>query len=1397
MALRVGVCVCANACVRMRVFVTVFVSVCGGARPYCLQLTALYLSGMVTFLEQRGLCSVSADILHCHASQRNQNTKLSAITSHNETIIARLALDTDVFIALKYFSKGSDMFTLRFDASFTEQNDDDAERDGEKDGEKESEKEIEKESEKEGAEEHVRMQVLADERGEVMRRTRRAIAELRDLVYNRDVRINDFKLTLTGVIAELMGRRRSAIAAELKRIAQFFATITEQDGEGGEGGGAWADMSEGPGSMLNDTLINLNAAFTLERLKEVLVPFQTAVVELELLPRAVIESLQDHTALVEIMSNFLVSEAPRILSEVEAVLEGMSYHALLLVGKLTTADLLLIFLQKHARSFDSGTLDRAQHRAASNAHATGVLMHLSGLQTLLEPFYNHTLESLSEMSKHLVEHLRMSLDGHMCFSVAHLVNVCENWDEVEIYFRETSDTIAGTEDIERSVSIYMETGRFMSALSAHPGGSALSLAYQQKGGKHVCLSPEQLQARVQWAVLGGDVTVLEEFVSAFREAQRAHAIRLQLEEEGHPDHQAVDPPAELGVSCHVDDVSNALTVLSLDLSQWREDTVYFCQESPRLLLLNSRNRVQLLLTIRNPSLCVPDKLLPYIVQCFPTLLSRRKSVQKAVRLCTTRLRDHKDKPVLARAGLLILLVQAVLTATPDCSEYFHAALPDDEETCEVTRLDLVGFNARDVYCQHVSYMVSQTFKTAMPGMVLWGERATTEREVQDLLLVASAPGLAGAVHVVGVDQLTPRIREVLLRGIENTALKAPLLLIFGDRDGVDTFSQYESEGMPEKRETSAVRPHLWCYLPSEGPAAGQNAEVWVVCGKSGMGKSRWIDEKLKPFMKLKFSVHEGFSPCLVINRLYDLLDSLITMGDVKVSLIFDVHTVGCVESFSRFLHHLLALGLIIDDESGSCFAILPCMELSIFVELPEIAAELLPVGGSEVSGSNWPPLDDSTWNASQHPLLRLLPALATAVQPDHYVSIRIGDPFIMGYQAELVARYLHLARDPVSFETSDNPSRKSKIAESTSTLKAKPSQKHKTETPANVDWLDVINTDLFNHFNVNPSKKVRYFLVRLLHDRFLYFRKMRRHIETVKDSGYTMQDPLEIRLAGGCYKVLLLFIREALDIAAETKSLPDTTIFTIRPVRLEEFEVLVSSNDVKSDAFLYWSSQFMETKGLVLTDGTIPPIIRGNVAPAFGMEDTSGMISTLQDCGHLLTPESLVRILDMHSRRLLGASVIYEGETGVGKSQNLKLYSLLINSNNSLFANLKLHLIAVITATAKNLRHTASQTMAMEEDVNESAIIAALNPWSSLAEVCSIDTWLIIDCCSLLVACRAILIYRTLFPLSDEQLTSVLIARIAVSPCNPILHLITPYMINSTQPFLTFILLLKYTSSYH
>ena len=91
---------------------------------------------------------------------------------------------------------------------------------------------------------------------------------------------------------------------------------------------------------------------------------------------------------------------------------------------------------------------------------------------------------------------------------------------------------------------------------------------------------------------------------------------------------------------------------------------------------------------------------------------------------------------------------------------------------------------------------------------------------------------------------------------------------------------------------------------------------------------------------------------------------------------------------------------------------------------------------------------------------------------------------------------------------------------------------------------------------------------------------------------------------------------------------------------------------------------------------SIEGLDRSLIAPLFGMRDTANMVLNLRDMGHLLTSESLERILYLHSRRSVGASVVFSGETGCGKSQNLKLYSALINADCNLYTNLRLHLLS-------------------------------------------------------------------------------------------------------------------------
>jgi hypothetical protein len=313
--------------------------------------------------------------------------------------------------------------------------------------------------------------------------------------------------------------------------------------------------------------------------------------------------------------------------------------------------------------------------------------------------------------------------------------------------------------------LYQETGQFISSLSAHPGGAALSFTYKLRGrgGASIDLTPDLLQEHVQWAVLGGDISELIEFVRTFSEAQRAHAIRLLLEEEGHPDHQVAfrSDPVPLAETCRLCDVSNALQDLSEQIIQWRYEVSQSCADNPRLLLLNRRSRVQLMLALRDQCPSYKD-ILPYMIQCFPALLFQRSPIQNALHSALKEAKESslfcKEGQDLQNAGTLVALVISHLKRIPSCSH--EVSMDFDGEIYIASRLDLQNSNAIDIYRHHLSDVLRQNFVPSQPRMTVWCDRSTTESAIKDILLVASIPGLCRVVHFVRVDRLILRIQEV-------------------------------------------------------------------------------------------------------------------------------------------------------------------------------------------------------------------------------------------------------------------------------------------------------------------------------------------------------------------------------------------------------------------------------------------------------------------------------------------------------------------------------------------------------------------------------------------------------------------------------------------------------------
>lgn len=260
-----------------------------------------FFSDVLSFLTQRGLFTAGVDLLSkVLGPTKDPALNLYDLIKINEDLTALFGLPDDVLFALKTFARGSVMFATRFDAPLRAATATATLQRGMNEGDREI--------------------------GVITKKVRQALSTLKELVSNKEVHIDDFKLSLDGMIAELKSRRRNTVSTELENIAHFFKSDTD----------------------LDDTLANLYAAFSLMNYRDVLTPFKSALIELRLLPIAATDAINICPAIAAVTTNFFVCKAPAILADVTQSLAGLSHLGLSFVGKLTTADLILLFLRKHS-----------------------------------------------------------------------------------------------------------------------------------------------------------------------------------------------------------------------------------------------------------------------------------------------------------------------------------------------------------------------------------------------------------------------------------------------------------------------------------------------------------------------------------------------------------------------------------------------------------------------------------------------------------------------------------------------------------------------------------------------------------------------------------------------------------------------------------------------------------------------------------------------------------------------------------------------------------------------------------------------------------------------------------------------------------------------------------------
>jgi hypothetical protein len=598
------------------------------------------------------------------------------------------------------------------------------------------------------------------------------------------------------------------------------------------------------------------------------------------------------------------------------------------------------------------------------------------------------------------------------------------------------------------------------------------------------------------------------FVQSYKQAQKVHQIRLELEAKGHPDHQSKEP-YDLGQSIELESLDCQKSLLEGALQLWSDNLKRFTTDVPALLFLRDKLLLRAIQNIRSqePNLV---RLMPFIVLCLGTqMIHCRDQVYEVAGTVLQSLIDSRralagrsQHNFVCSAEEGLSQFAQLIRGVQDALEERGLVVRHDAEEADAQKVFLHKMISRDVVSSPVEktyevmiseYLSGGSLACPLSTQIVWGNKSTSIIEVKAWLQLARAPVnedmcIVHSLYFVAVDQLSIPCRQVLLEGLlcQNDewqkSLSVPVFLYFSSTKGLESFVQFpDSRGCVTDPQTfrQKFQNSLWGFHEPGPPVS----RLIVVAGDSGSGKSHWCSAKgrhltIPPEYWLHIVVHEGFCAQLLIDRY-----RAATEGDHpgRIGIHFDVSEYCDLELFGIVMHDLLATGLFVDSSTGDAQVLLSDVEHFIFVELPALE-------------DKWPlPLDD-TFHALQHPFLPHLPAIKFALTSDSCktLSCKQNDehhfmyPLFNDSKTSYVAQCLQLlSLDPsnVTFPS----------------FEELPFENMDPEVPADVqrERTDGIIRDAFAKFGSQRSqfmsKRILCNFVSLLFERCVYLSQMQKY----------------------------------------------------------------------------------------------------------------------------------------------------------------------------------------------------------------------------------------------------------------------------------------------------------------
>lgn len=803
--------------------------------------------------------------------------------------------------------------------------------------------------------------------------------------------------------------------------------------------------------------------------------------------------------------------------------------------------------------------------------------------------------------------------------------------------------------------------------------------------------------------------------------------------DGYPDLEVSEQLNKLGVPMNPDSFKEKENILKHSLKNWLlAITAIIDPAKPsRLHLLDIPQRIlfiKLLKSLANhdqqqqQQQSALSELSPYIQFCFPEFLNAQTNTKgkltnvellsdqflsKWIFEFLPRLKNLKtaEDRLKEADNLLTLILKQLEQQTQDRQQEIQLICKLKAPENPVV---IIGEKATDTDVFQF-LLETNTWTKPHPSQLFYCDPQNENPEYELKAFLLRIRHIPLPFYLIGMNKLVSSGREVVLKFVANLlenskdSFKGKLYLIFTEKLGLQTFEFLVSEQMNISTKANDLKEQ---YSPSKVIQAHSIQQLIVLNGPTRCGKSHDIRYKLNQMKNANIisrsvviAVNEDFSPVKFIERM-NLQNDL--MPDRAVGIHFNVSPYANYNSFSEFLHNLTAWGIIWDRKTGKMKQLrspnMKPTEWFIFVELGCV-----------------PEQDDSYKDASTpEKVLLKLPCLKLLA--NIYENLKC--PFEPDKKAAICVQTARLYR-------SKPPTRDGKYWFDHFVSVSVPS--NQAPTPQEIDELFQIVAPLIQSSGLDRSNATKQRFLKLLIDRcewmIHYVKKLVALDGILEDGLFTRYFELFVEESATLCMTRVWkpdsppFITarytppesNELEPASLTivdfgaKARPHLAInnieaFTLDQVRKTDSLLRQGQNKMicLSNSFLFFLYFFNSFFLFVLAVGSGLHVESGDVYPVLQQQD------------YVLTPDFAVKLLFLMDRMKSGVNVVFSGDSGLGKTELLSIFTDLLNKNSSFFPAILVDFYRFISRELVQLNPEWKQQMGLTSESKRQEFIEQL-----------------------------------------------------------------------------------------